>query len=175
MYDWPREARMAAIAAIDARRDGSGLWVSTPVAAYLATDILNAIAPLIRADERERTGAEVTRLTAELEHARSALAGDSEGARLWMLDCASLADRHRARADEAEAKLARAVAGNMRETVRAILAEDTGVAETVLARIEAVCRARLDNAADADVPESRVSISALDLLAIISDEEKSNG
>ena len=41
-----------------------------------------------------------------LEHCQSALAGDSEGVRLWMLDCGELVAKHRARADAAEAKLA---------------------------------------------------------------------
>ena len=44
---------MAAVAAIDARISAS-LRVSAPVAMNLATDILNAVAGLIRADEWER-------------------------------------------------------------------------------------------------------------------------
>ena len=42
-----------------------------------------------------------------LEHAQAALAGDNEGVRLWMLDCGELVAKHRARAEAAEAKLAR--------------------------------------------------------------------
>ena len=53
MYDWPRDARDAVIAAIDART-GAGLQVTAPVAVCLATDILNAVVPLIRAAERDR-------------------------------------------------------------------------------------------------------------------------
>lgn len=44
-----------------------------------------------------------------LEHAKAALAGDSEGVRLWMLDCGELVAKHRARADTAEASLAAVV------------------------------------------------------------------
>lgn len=48
--------------------------------------------------------AEVDRVTAELDHAKAALAGDSEGIRLWMLDCGALVTKHRDRADKAEAE-----------------------------------------------------------------------
>jgi hypothetical protein len=41
-----------------------------------------------------------------LEHAQSALAGDNEGVRLWMLDCGELVAKHRARAEAAAAELA---------------------------------------------------------------------
>jgi hypothetical protein len=50
---WPEEARIAAIKAID-RRTGPHLQITIPVTMYLATDILDAVAPLIRAAERER-------------------------------------------------------------------------------------------------------------------------
>lgn len=52
-YDWPEEARIAATRAID-RRAGPHLQITIPVTMYLATDILDAVAPLIRAAERER-------------------------------------------------------------------------------------------------------------------------
>ncbi len=51
--DWPPEAVTAAVAVIDARISASSR-VSAPVSASLAGSILNAVAPLIRADERER-------------------------------------------------------------------------------------------------------------------------
>jgi hypothetical protein len=54
MSDWPEEARVAAITAIDART-GPHLQITAPLAMYVATDILNATAPLIRAAERART------------------------------------------------------------------------------------------------------------------------
>jgi len=54
--DWPEEARAAAVKAIDARISAS-TRVSAPCSADLATDILNAVAPLIRAAERERIAA----------------------------------------------------------------------------------------------------------------------
>lgn len=47
---------------------------------------------------------ELAQLRAELEHAKAALAGDNEGIRLWMLDCTQLADKHRTRAEAAEAE-----------------------------------------------------------------------
>jgi len=47
------------------------------------------------------------RLRERLEHAEAALAGASEGARLWMLDCAEVASLNRQRADKAEAALGR--------------------------------------------------------------------
>lgn len=52
-HGWPEEARIAAIEAID-RRAGPHLQVTVPLTMYLATDILDAVAPLIRAAERER-------------------------------------------------------------------------------------------------------------------------
>lgn len=41
------------------------------------------------------------------ELAEAALFGDNEGIRLWMLDCASLTEKHRKRAEQAEATIAR--------------------------------------------------------------------
>jgi hypothetical protein len=58
---------------------------------------LEAAAPLIAAAERAR----ITELETQLAHARLALAADHEGIRLWMLDCAELAEKHRKRADAA--------------------------------------------------------------------------
>jgi hypothetical protein len=52
-HGWPEKARVAAVEAID-RRTGPHLQITVPVAMYLATDILDAVAPLIRAAERER-------------------------------------------------------------------------------------------------------------------------
>lgn len=52
--------------------------------------------------ERERA----EQAEAQLEHAKAALAGDNEGVRLWMLDCSSIAGKHREHASAAEAKLA---------------------------------------------------------------------
>jgi hypothetical protein len=46
-------------------------------------------------------------LRERLEHAEAALAGRSEGIRLWMLDCAEVASANRQRADKAEAEVAR--------------------------------------------------------------------
>jgi len=54
--------------------------------------------------------AEIGNLSQRLDLAASALAGDREGIRLWMLDCAASAGRHRARAGLAECQLAQAVA-----------------------------------------------------------------
>jgi hypothetical protein len=51
-HDWPEEARLAAAAAIDARISAS-TRVPAPCSADLATDILDAVAPMIRAAERE--------------------------------------------------------------------------------------------------------------------------
>jgi hypothetical protein len=48
--------------------------------------------------------AEVARLSQRLDLAASALAGDHEGIRLWMLDCTAQAERHRERADAAVAR-----------------------------------------------------------------------
>ena len=41
-----------------------------------------------------------------LEHAQAAAAGSHEGVRLWMLDCGELVAKYRARAEDAEGKLA---------------------------------------------------------------------
>jgi hypothetical protein len=54
---WPEQARAAAIDAIS-RRIGPDLQVTVPVVMYLATDILNAVAPLIRADTGRRPAGE---------------------------------------------------------------------------------------------------------------------
>ena len=54
----------------------------------------------------ERAQQALAALQAENEHLKSALAGDNEGVRLWMLDCARLVNRHRERGDTAEAKVA---------------------------------------------------------------------
>ena len=43
MADWPEEARVAAIKAIDA----TGVLVTAPMAMRLATDILDAVTPLL--------------------------------------------------------------------------------------------------------------------------------
>jgi hypothetical protein len=56
-------------------------------------------------------GAELAALRTELGHAKSALAGDNEGVRLWMLDCGEMVTQHRKRAERAEAKLARSEEG----------------------------------------------------------------
>lgn len=98
-------------------------------------------AGLIR--QRDLAMTEAAKLRAELEHARSALAGDNEGVRLWMLDCAALTAKHRARADEAEGKLA---------------------------DIATRCRGLLEHAVAARVPRSQVHLSAVQLLAIIDGE-----
>lgn len=50
--------------------------------------------------------AEVLARLEAMEHLKAALAGDNEGVRLWMLDCGSLVQKHRERAERAEAKLA---------------------------------------------------------------------
>lgn len=52
-HDWPEQARAAAIGAID-RRCGPGLRITVPATMYLASDILDAVAGIIRADERAR-------------------------------------------------------------------------------------------------------------------------
>jgi hypothetical protein len=46
-YDWPEEARIAAIIAIDGRA-GPHLQITAPLAMYVATDILDAVAPILR-------------------------------------------------------------------------------------------------------------------------------
>ena len=51
----------------------------------------------------EAAEAQLMQLRDELGHAKSALAGDHEGIRLWMLDCGNLVDKHRKRAEHAEA------------------------------------------------------------------------
>ena len=51
--------------------------------------------------------ADPAQLRQVLKHAMAALAEDSEGIRLWMLDCGELVAKHRARADAAEAELAK--------------------------------------------------------------------
>ena len=43
MTDWPEEARVAAVKAIDA----TGVLVTAPMAMRLATDILDAVAPIL--------------------------------------------------------------------------------------------------------------------------------
>lgn len=83
--------RALAAAAEALRRAG---WQGSPES--MAAIILFAAAPHMAA-------AEIKRLRTELEHAKSALAGDNEGIRLWMLDCGELVAKHRARADEAAA------------------------------------------------------------------------
>lgn len=52
---------------------------------------------------------EIAELRSRLEHAESALTGDSEGCRLWMLDCGALVQKHRDRAEGAEAEVQRLV------------------------------------------------------------------
>jgi len=74
--------------------DDAGIPVS-------AADLVAAAAVAERAQEA------LAELRDENEHLKSALAGDNEGVRLWMLDCARLVNRHRERGDAAEAALAR--------------------------------------------------------------------
>lgn len=51
---WPEEARIAGIAALDYRARRGAIDVAAHVAWLLVTDILDAAAPLIVADERDR-------------------------------------------------------------------------------------------------------------------------
>jgi hypothetical protein len=66
-------------------------------------------------------------IAVRLEHAEAALAGDNEGIRLWMLDCASLVQKHREHAVEASARLGE-------QHARAEMAEER------LAEIATLCR-----------------------------------
>ena len=60
-YGWPEEARVAAVGAIG-RRTGPHLQITVPATMVLATDIQNAVTPLIRVAERDQIAAEtVTR------------------------------------------------------------------------------------------------------------------
>jgi hypothetical protein len=52
-HDWPEEARIAAIKVIDGCA-GPHLQITVPMAMHLATGILDVVAPLIRAAEREQ-------------------------------------------------------------------------------------------------------------------------
>lgn len=52
--EWPETARIAAIAAVDYRTSRGTLDISVGQAWLLVSDILNAVAPLIRDDERQR-------------------------------------------------------------------------------------------------------------------------
>jgi hypothetical protein len=79
-----------------------GLALFYPAAGQAVFDAIRGGSTDEEAGWRERAGAAET----ALEHAKAALAGDNEGIRLWMLDCAELVDRARVRAGAAEAKLA---------------------------------------------------------------------
>ncbi len=54
-HDWPEEARVAAIEVIDRRSASPYLHITVPMALYLATDILDAVAPIIRAAAGEES------------------------------------------------------------------------------------------------------------------------
>ena len=88
--------------------DGSERWsISVPFA-----DMRQLVFAYLR--DRQPTGPDCgldftdpQQLRQILEHAMAALADDNEGVRLWMLDCGDLVAKYRARAEVAEAKLAR--------------------------------------------------------------------
>lgn len=69
-------------------------------------------------NRREQAEAELSEAREQIAHLSAALAGDNEGARLWMLDCGRLVSKHRDHATEVSLKL-----GEAREIVTNFLAE----------------------------------------------------
>ena len=59
MPDWPEEARVAAIAALDTRAYHDGLDITEQQAWQLVTDILDAAAPVLAEAERQRIRSQV--------------------------------------------------------------------------------------------------------------------
>jgi transcriptional regulator with XRE-family HTH domain len=66
----------------------------------------------------ERAEADLAEARAQIAHLSAALAGDNEGVRLWMLDCARLVSKHRDHATEVSLRLAR-----IREGAKAFFAQ----------------------------------------------------
>lgn len=77
------------------------------------------IGPLVMPADEFAT---VKDLKARLEHAETALAGDNEGCRLWMLDCGNLVEQWRQRCGQETSRAERAYANGWRDCALALAA-----------------------------------------------------
>lgn len=91
--------------------DPCGTERATAWADYILAWVMEVVGPELKRLTLSRNAANAMagvgkrraeRLRTELEHAKAALAGDSEGIRLWMLDCAAATERWRQHAKRAE-------------------------------------------------------------------------
>lgn len=122
----PAEWLCESCKAIHPWREGDRLTVPCPVCAKpmtptspLLRDLQAAVAENAELRARaEAADAQLAETRQQVDHLSAALAGDNEGARLWMMDCASLVGKHRDHAAEVSLKL-----GEAREVVTNFLGQ----------------------------------------------------